>query len=420
MSNKVFKEQNQKVSILYVHYGENWIRGSEIVLLDLLKFAKGYGYYPVLWCNNQILATKAAELGIEVILETFVCLGYWTKPKWDFLKFCKLLIKAKRLILQYKISLVHCNNGAPCQWMAPICKLTSTPILLHLHAKYLYRDRLTLFFHSVDNIIGVSQSVIESFKKKEFTHQQVSVIYNGIEPERALSLYPRNIRAELSASDSDFIILYIGSLIHRKSVHKILHALNSLKNDEIKLAIFGSGSEKKNLLKLVKELDLQNNVKFFLPTDNVASLYSSDVDCFISVPLEEVFGLTLAEASIARLPIITSNVAGINEIYSNNENALLVNPENSEELVSAIKSLINSPGLRNRLARNAHTHIMENYSLQKQFIAFIHAYQSLLTKKVSQGFLAMFTLQLSKLCIAFFNKISAYLFLKMTWGKRDD
>ena len=411
---------SKKISILYVHFGENWIRGSEVVLLDILKSAKDHGHKPVLWCNSKILASKAEALEIDVIVDNFVCLGYWTKPKWDVLQFFWILIKAKKLLRKYKISLVHCNNGAPCQWMTPICKLTATKVLLHLHAKYLYRDRLTLLFRSADSIVGVSQSVIESFKQGEFKKQQVSVIYNGIEPKRAISEKPRDIRAELSASASDFVILYVGSLIPRKSVHQILYALNSLNNDKIKLAIVGSGCEKENLQKLACKLGLFNQVKFFLPTDNVANIYSSNIDCLISVPLEEVFGLTLAEASIAKVPVITSNIAGINEIYSHNNNALLVPPNNTETLASSINAFISNPGLRNRLAENADAHIRANFSLQKQFLAFNDAYQKLLAREVNQGLLIMCLIEFKTLFCAFFRKIYTSLLLKLLWRKRHD
>jgi hypothetical protein len=98
MATDFVNNSGKQIRILYVHYGENWIRGSEVVLLDILKSAKDQGHQPVLWCNSQILASKAAALEIEVIVDNFVCLGYWTKPKWDVLQFFWLLIKAKKVI----------------------------------------------------------------------------------------------------------------------------------------------------------------------------------------------------------------------------------------------------------------------------------------------------------------------------------
>lgn len=394
-----------KPRILYVHYGENWIRGSEVVLLDLLKTAIENHYSPMLWCNSDVLAKKAQGLGVEVIKDNFVCLGYWTLPRWNFLQFFKLLIKAKKIIKAYKISLVHCNNGAPCQWMVPVCKFTGTPLLLHLHARYMYRDRLTLLFHGADSIIGVSQSVTKIFKKNEFSYQNVAVIYNGIDPKRVICPIPRDIRAELSAKKTDFVILYMGSLIPRKSVHQLLYAVNDLKKGyNIKLAIVGSGSEEAKLSHLVNQFNLHDDIEFFPASDKVAEIYSSNVDCFISVPTEEVFGLTLAEASLAKLPIITSNIPGIDEIYTDQKNALLVTPNNTAELVSAIKSLIEQPLLRTRLAKTAQQHIVKTFSLKQQFFAFNDAYQTLLRREIKHGISKIIYLHAKTLFTAFLNK----------------
>ncbi|MEY8215976.1 MAG: glycosyltransferase family 4 protein [Colwellia sp.] len=425
MSEYTAKDKRNKPRVLYVHYGDNWLRGSEIVLLDLLKSAKENHYVPILWCNSDILAKKAMDLGIEVIKDNFVCLGYWTLPRWDFLQFFKLLIKAKKLLTEYKISLVHCNNGAPCQWMVPLCKFTDTPLLLHLHARYLYRDRLTLLFHGADSIIGVSQSVTKVFKQDECRHQQVEVIYNGIDPERVLCADARDIRAELSAKNTDFVILYIGSLIPRKSVHQLLYAVDKLKKGyQVKLAIVGSGSEQDKLIHLADQLKLNDKVKFFSASDKVAELYSSNADCFISVPSEEVFGLTLAEASLAKLPIITSNIPGINEIYTNQDNALLITPNNTDELVIAIKSLIETPLLKQSLAEKAQKHIEKTFSLQQQFIAFNHAYQNLLLRKTKHSITQSIALHTKILLKAFLTKSLTnaykYLALKFSWRKSHD
>jgi len=421
MSDSIAQGKGIKPRVLYVHYGDNWLRGSEIVLLDLLKSARDNHYTPVLWCNHDILATKARELGVEVIVDDFVCLGYWTLPRWNFVQFFKLLLKAKKLLKDHNISLVHCNNGAPCQWMAPLCKITDTPLLLHLHARYMYRDRLTLLFNGADSIIGVSQSVTNIFKPNECRHQQVDVIYNGIDPKRVLCSNPRNIRAELSAKDSDFVILYMGSLIPRKSVDKLLYAVDKLKKDyHVKLAIIGSGSEQDMLMHLTEQLYLNDNVKFFSASDKVDEIYSSNVDCFISVPSEEVFGLTLAEASLAKLPIITSNIPGINEIYTDQENAFLIQPNNSNELVSAITSLIEAPILRNHLAENAQKYIEKALSLKQQFVAFNLAYQSLLHRETKHSITQTIALQAKILIKAFVSKSYKHLALKFSWRKSHD
>jgi len=403
--------------ILYVHYGENWLRGSEIVLLDMLKQALENNYSPLLWCNSELLAKRATELGVEVIVDELVCLGYWTTPRWNIKRFWQQLRKAKKLIKHYGISLVHCNNGAPCQWMTPICKYTGTPLLLHLHARYQYRDRLTLLFHGADRVIGVSKSIIEHFQYREFDAQKQGVIYNGIDPQRAISTSAIDIRAELNAKETDFVILYMGSLIPRKCVDQLIHAVDALKQTfNIKLAIVGSGSEQQTLAQLTAHLQLEKKVKFFASTDEVASVYSSNADCFISVPTEEVFGLTLAEASIAKLPIITSNIPGINEIYSHNENALLVTPKNTDELVAAIQSLIENPFLKTKLAMNARSHVLESFSLTKQFQHFDSSYQMLLKQEKKISLVQNIFHHSKRIIYAIVNKCFKKFIHRFTWS----
>ena len=417
---KQTKEQ-PKTRILYVHYGEDWIRGSEVVLLELLQSAKWQNYQPVLWCNSSVLAKKARSLGIEVIQDNFVCIGYWILPRWNIIQFFNLMLKAKKLIKQYKVKLVHCNNGAPCQWMTPICKITQTPMLLHLHARYMYRDRLTLLFHGADSIVGVSQSVIKAFKNDEFSRQDVSIIYNGINVNRIKTNKPLDLRAKLSAENSDFVILFVGSLIPRKRVDQLIYALSTLQGTySIKLAIVGSGSEKAKLAQLSTTLGLDDHIQFFSDNDEVSTYYASNADCFISVPTEEVFGLTLAEASLAKLPIITSNIEGINEIYKHQENALLVTPNKMSELIDAIKVLIDSPDTRTNYADKAHNHITENFSCNKQFMQFHLAYQNLLTKKKYYRFFSTLAFEFSALFKAFMNKGYQYLMVKLAWGKHHD
>jgi len=392
--------------ILYVHYGDNWIRGSEIALVDLIKKVKENNYSPLLWCNSEIFASYARKSGVDVIVDNFVCLGYWTKPRWHVTQFLKLIFKAKMLLEQHNISVVHCNNGAPCQWMSPVCKITKTPLLLHLHARYMYRDQLILLFHLADYIVGVSQSVIDILNKSEFKANKVSVIYNGIDPKRVVNSNPINVRKLLCAKKSDFVIVYLGSLIPRKLVHQLLYAVSKLKqNYSVKLVIVGSGSEYTYLTELTNQLNIDDDICFLTDMNEVGKIYSSNADCFISVPKEEVFGLTLAEASLANLPIITSNIPGINEIYTHLKNALLISPNNLNELISSIEHFIKNPQYRKKMADNAHRHIGHNFSLERQFILFDTTYLSLIDQKTNSNVIFKILNYINVLTVALLSKL---------------
>ena len=318
-----------------------------------------------------------------------------------------MLKKAKIIIKTSNIDIVHCNNGGPCQWLSPICKLTQVPLILHLHARYQQRDRLTLLFHFADRVIGVSQSVIDVFGAKEFEKNKLAVVYNGISPDRVLSNEPINIRQLVAAKKNESVVLYIGSLIPRKGLAMLVKSLEEVnKKYSVKTAIFGSGEGQSDLKNLVEKLGLQNTIFFFPAKMNVAKLYSSNANYFISTPKEEVFGLTLGEASLAGLPVISTCVSGVDEIYTDHVNALLVPSGNSCALSQALIQLIEKPELAKRLMMNAREHIKHNFSIEKQS-ANINKQYVLMEKNektASYQILGRITIFIAKLCILKFTK----------------
>jgi glycosyltransferase involved in cell wall biosynthesis len=76
-------------------------------------------------------------------------------------------------------------------------------------------------------------------------------------------------------------------------------------------------------------------------------------DVFVLPSLWEGMPLTLMEAAAAELPIIASNIGGIPSLFTHEENALLIDPENVEALVNTMQRLIEDKQLREKLGSNA-------------------------------------------------------------------
>jgi glycosyltransferase involved in cell wall biosynthesis len=78
-----------------------------------------------------------------------------------------------------------------------------------------------------------------------------------------------------------------------------------------------------------------------------------DADLFVMPTRNEAFGLVFQEAAAAGLPAIGSRLNAIPEIIEDGATGLLVEPGNTDELVSALAKLIDSAELRERLGRAA-------------------------------------------------------------------
>ena len=58
-----------KKKILFVHYGESAVRGSEVCLVNLIGNIDREQFKPIVWCNSLELACQLKRFEIEVILE---------------------------------------------------------------------------------------------------------------------------------------------------------------------------------------------------------------------------------------------------------------------------------------------------------------------------------------------------------------
>jgi glycosyltransferase involved in cell wall biosynthesis len=69
--------------------------------------------------------------------------------------------------------------------------------------------------------------------------------------------------------------------------------------------------------------------------------------------LYEGYGIVLAEAMQAGLPIVATRIGPVNEIVREDENALLVPPADSTALAGAIRRLATDPMLRDSFGRRS-------------------------------------------------------------------
>ena len=134
----------------------------------------------------------------------------------------------------------------------------------------------------------------------------------------------------------------------RKNHEKVIMALRNLKEiyPNIIYICIGTGDEEENLKKLVKELSLENQVKFLknIPQDlKNALLHKSDIFVMPSIVYKksvEGFGIAYVEAAQHGVPSIGGKDGGASDAIENNETGLICDGNNLDEIYSSIKNLI--------------------------------------------------------------------------------
>ncbi len=86
----------------------------------------------------------------------------------------------------------------------------------------------------------------------------------------------------------------------------------------------------------------------------------------------------LLEASACERPIVTTDVPGCREVVLDGETGLLVPPNDPAALAAAVERLLDDPGLRCKLAKNARRRVEENFSDQTINGQTLEVYRSLL------------------------------------------
>jgi len=79
--------------------------------------------------------------------------------------------------------------------------------------------------------------------------------------------------------------------------------------------------------------------------------------------------LKYLEYSALRLPGIYSNIGEYSDVVINNETGVLVSGNDREQWVLAVYEMASSAALRQRLAKNAYEHVMEDYLLEKSLLS---------------------------------------------------
>lgn len=367
--------------ILYVHYGNDWIRGSERCLLDLLMHLDRQHFYPVVWCNSPVMADAVSALGVEVVMDDFYFLLGWEAPRFDVLSYGQLVIKCWGFVRRFDIDVIHVNSGGPCQWVVPVARLIRVPVVAHLHARYGLRERCSLGLHQVSLAVGVSAAVVQGLLDDGMPIERTQVIHNGVDAQRIKSGMAIDCRDEFSINPDELLIATVGSLIRRKGIDLLIDSVSELVigGTKLKLLVIGDGVDGDELQQKSVLLGVQRHVIFLGERADVGALLAGGVDVFVSGAREEVFGLVLAEAGMAGLPVIAPRVGGVAEVVEDGCTGLLVDSESSLELSKAIKRLANSKALRLQMGALGRRRVKQCFSIERYVTEFQLCYEILLS-----------------------------------------
>ena len=161
-------------------------------------------------------------------------------------------------------------------------------------------------------------------KAKEISKDfQVSTVYYGFEHEVDDLSDSMKLTSEMLNSTKNFKLGTIGRLVPGKNYPTMLKALAKIVDVDpnVKFFIVGGGSSGQELIKMCKDLKIENNVIWVGRTEHIRE-FLSKIDLFIFASKGEGFGLVLLEAMLANKPILAAKNSAIPEVLGVNYKGL--------------------------------------------------------------------------------------------------
>ena len=349
-------------AILFVHFGQEWIRGSERCLLDIVAHLDRTRYEPIVWCNAATLAAAARELGVTVYCAPTSAGGDRVPPLVG-----RVAWRALRLVRRHRVRLIHANDTTPFPSLIGAARLHRIPLLAHIHLIPTEPERRWSLVHQATLAVGVSEASVVGLLEDGMPAERTTVVYNGVDVERFSQAPPSGLRGELGVAPTALVATVVASLIERKGIDVVLRALADLRREgrDVHVLLCGDGPDEPALRALAAELAVERFAHFLGARTDVGEILNGASDVLVSAARLEAFALNLLEAGACGVPAVVSDIAPHREAVIDGVTGLIVPTDDSAAFARALARLADDPTLRRRLGVTAHAHVAKSYTLTR-------------------------------------------------------
>jgi len=164
----------------------------------------------------------------------------------------------------------------------------------------------------------------------------------------------------------------VARLEQHKDHFTLLRAIALLRDQgiEVQLILIGEGSQRSQIEDLINKLELQNWVQLLGSRRDIPQLLSQ-LDLFVfSAQPDEGFGIALAEAMAANLPIVATDVGSCYEVLDGGRCGLLVKSGSATALADGIRQAFADPHGAQLRSSAAKSHAFKQFSVRSMAEAY--------------------------------------------------
>jgi glycosyltransferase involved in cell wall biosynthesis len=225
-----------------------------------------------------------------------------------------------------------------------------------------------------DKIIYITRADEQIAHSNHFFIRQSTRIPNGIDT-RATLLSREDARTQLNIPSTTYSIGTIANFYATKGLSDFITIINQLRitSPDIIGVIIGDGPLRAKLETQIKDLELQSHVILIGKKEN-AQQYLPAFDLYLSTSHKEGFPYTILEAMYAKLPIVATNVGGINEIIHSGKNGTHISVADISTALTAITYYRTHPESARAHGEQAYHDVVTSYTLTKSTAETLKCY----------------------------------------------
>lgn len=238
-------------------------------------------------------------------------------------------------------------------------------------------DKLT--FWLIKFYISNTKAAVDFLVKNGYPRSKFRLVHNGIDID-AFNLTPDSSLKEVLEDKP--VLIHIGNFRPLKGHKLLINALKIVKDDGFvfRLLLVGDGDLKDDIVNYSSSIGLIPDIIFLGKMDNVGP-YLAISDIFVLPSIVEGMPVSIMEACLARLPIVSFDVGGVSEIVINNETGILVAQGDIKGLAKAIEELLMNKEKRKSMGEAGFNRIKQEFSLYKMINGVSCVYLELMKKQ---------------------------------------
>jgi glycosyltransferase involved in cell wall biosynthesis len=290
-------------------------------------------------------------------------------------------VQLRRYLRRHNIRIFHAFDLPLAVVGVPVARLAGVQVVLssvrghrELYSK-LYRRLVRWTDPLVHGIVVNAQALREHLIRDEGIRPDlIHYCPNALDTQR----YHTTVRTR--TSDRPLTIGCVCVLREEKNLQMLVRAFAAMPNRQgFRLLLVGSGEMLESLQALSRELKIADQVEFRPATTDVPAVLH-EIDIFVLPSLSEGLSNSLMEAMACGCCVAASAVGGNVELVRAGENGMLFNPRDAPQLTGLLATLAADVPLRNRLAANAASDIVERFSASRSARTMEAIYHSFLRK----------------------------------------